>query len=242
MSRKLFALLPFALLLLVAGACTTKTTVTNEPADSSGISVSGHGEFDAPPDTGFIDVGVQTSAGNVADAREQAATAAAAVIASLKTNGIDEKDIKTTNYNIQPQYDYNKNGGTPTITGYTVTNTVQAKVRKLDSFSKVIDGATAAGGNSARVQQLRFGVEDDQKAKEQARANAVADAKAKAEQLAKLSGVSLGKVITINEVVGQPNQPIYDTARAQAAAGTPTPIQPGTSTITVDVSIRWSLQ
>jgi uncharacterized protein YggE len=243
MSKKMLVLFPLALLLLTAAACTSKTTVNNVPADTSGVTVSGHGEFDAPPDTGYVDVGVQVTAPNVANARDGAATAADAVIGSLKSNGIDEKDIQTTNYNIQPMYDYSKNGGQPTITGYQVTNTVQAKVRKLDSFSKVIDDATAAGGNNVRVQSIRFGVEDDVKAKEQAREKAVADAKTKAEQLAKLSGVTLGKAISISESnASQPNQPIY--ARdAAAAAGTPaTPIQPGTSTISVDVSIRWAVQ
>lgn len=243
MSKKLLALTPLAALLLATVACTTKTTVTNQPADTSGVTVSGHGEFDAPPDTGYVDVGVQVTAGNVADARTQAAAAANGVIGSLKSNGIDEKDIQTSNYNIQPNYNYDKNGGQPTITGYTVTNTVTAKVRKLDSFSKVIDDATAAGGNNVRVQSIRFGVEDDQKAKEQARANAVDDAKAKAEQLAKLSGVSLGKAIAITEVAAQSVGPMYQGAFAAApAADSATPIQPGTNTISVDVSIRWALQ
>ncbi len=211
-------------------------------SDANGVLVSGHGEVETPPDTGFFDVGVQVTAKSVADARNRAATSAAAVINSLKGNGIDAKDIKTTNLSIQPQYDYSKTDA-PRITGYMVTNTVHATVRTLDSFTKVIDDAVAAGGDDVRVQGISFGVDDMEKAKEQAREKAMNDAKTKADQLAKLGGVTLGKPIAISEVQQQyqPYAPAADMAANRSAAQA-TPIETGTNTISVDVSVRWALQ
>jgi uncharacterized protein YggE len=240
----LLALGAVAALLLTA--CQGDTTVNSQPADTTGIAVSGHGEVQAPPDIGFLDVGVQVTAPNVADARDRAAKAADAVISALKKDGVDEKDIKTTGFSIQPQYDY-RNGNEPRITGYMVTNTVEAKVRKLDTFNKAIDDAIAAGGNDVRLQGIRFGIDDNSKIQQQAREKAMADAKAKAEQLAKLAGVDLGKPMTISETQTSGPDPRFAFSDASAKSAQPvgapsTPIQAGTTTVVVDVAVRWSLK
>lgn len=226
----------------LAGCKGDSTTVNTAPTDLSGITVSGRGEVEAPSDTGFFDVGVQVTAVTVEDARNRAAAAADAVIKSLKANGIDQKDIKTTNLSIQPQYDY-KSPSEPRITGYIVTNTVTAKVRKLETFSKVIDDAVKAGGNDARIQSVRFGIEDDAKLLEQAREAAMKDARAKADQLAKLGGVTLGDPIAISETVAS-TPPIYaaDAAGRSQANDVATPIEPGTGKVTIQITVRWALK
>ena len=185
---------------------------------------------------------MQVTATTVETARDRAAASADAVIKSLKSNGIDQKDIKTTNFSIQPQYDY-KNNSEPKITGYIVTNTVEAKVRKLDNFSKIIDDAVKAGGNDARLQGIRFGIEDNEKLIDQAREAAMKDAKKKADQLAKLGGVSLGAPIAISET--QATQPPAALAAMQdriAAGNAVTPIEPGTGKVSVQISVRWALK
>lgn len=208
----------------------------------TGVTVTGHGEAHVAPDTGYFEVGVQVTAATVEAARDRAATLATAVIASIKQNGVDSKDVQTTNLNIQPQYDYSKNSSTPTITGYIVTNTVTVTVRKLDTFSKLIDDATRAGGNDARLQSVRFGVEDTAKAAEEARKAAMADARTKAEQLAKLGGVSLGKPRSIAETQGAtPVYPAGIPGVARDSAGS-TPVETGTNTVTVDVTVRWAIE
>lgn len=238
----LIAIGALAVAALSAG-CQGDTTVNTAPTDLSGVTVAGHGEVQAPSDTGFFDVGVQVTAATVEEARDRAAQSADAVIKSLKSNGIADKDVKTTNFSIQPQYDYSKQNSQPTITGYTVTNTVEAKVRKLDSFSKVIDGAVAAGGNNARVQNIRFGIEDTGKLLEQAREAAMKDAKKKAEQLATLGGVSLGNPVTISETqVNNAPQPMLAGASAAKDSAVATPIEPGTGAVTVDITVRWLLK
>ncbi|MEP7216965.1 MAG: SIMPL domain-containing protein, partial [Anaerolineaceae bacterium] len=143
----------------------------------------------------------------------------------------------------QPQYDFTKQNAQPTIIGFVVTNTVEAKVRKLDTFSKVVDAAVAAGGNDARIQSIRFGIEDNEKLLEQAREAAMKDARKKAEQLAKLGGVSLGQPVTISETqINNLPQPAFAAAGGTKDAAIETPIQPGTGRVVVDISVRWTLK
>lgn len=226
---------------LLLAACAGKTTVNNQPTETSGITVSGHGEVDVPPDIGFVTVGVQATASTVAAARDTAANSADALVSALKKDGVAEKDIQTAGLSIQPNYDYSKS--TPRLTGYTVSNTVSVKVRKVDSMSKVVDDAVAAGGDAVRLQGVSFGVDDSDKAKQDAREKAMADAKSKAEALAKLGGVSLGKPVTIAETVGQVASPSKEFAAGSAASDSvSTPIQAGTNTVSIDVTVRWAIQ
>ena len=243
-----FALPLAALLALLAAfafaGCEGNTTVTVPPnTDTTGVSVSGHGEVQAPPDTGYIDVGVQVTKPTVADARDGAATAANAVIAAIKKDGVADKDVQTTDLSIQPQMDYSKPNVAPTVIGYTVTNTVTVKIRKLDDFNKIFDDAAAAGGDAARVQNVRFGIENNQPLLQQARTAAMNYAKAKADELAKAGGVSLGKVVSITESQSTPPPPEYGKMAVPAApaTGQSTPIETGTDSVIVDVQVRYAV-
>ena len=221
--------------------CAGETTVNNQPAESSGITVTGHGEVQVPPDLGFVHVGVSVTATTVQAARDDAAKAADAVIKSIKGAGVADKDIKTTGLSIQPNYDYSRPAA-PRLTGYTVTNTVLATVRKVDDMSKVVDGAIASGGDAVRLQSISFGIDDAAKAREEAREKAMADAKTKAEQLASLGGVSLGAPVTIVESQTWSEGLKTGVAGQGAADSVSTPIETGTNTVTVDVSVRWALK
>ncbi|MBI2767233.1 MAG: SIMPL domain-containing protein [Chloroflexi bacterium] len=242
MNNRAFFLAPAVALALLAAACgTDKITVTSpDPNAAEGITVTGQGQVQATPDTGFFDIGVEVTAATVDVARDRAATAADAVISSVKKDGVDAKDVQTRNLSIQPQYDYSKNNQRPTITGYTVTNTVSVKVRKLDTLSTTIDDAVRAGGDAVRLQGIRFEIEDNAKALEQARDAAMADARKKADQLAKAGGVSLGKPISITETQANPPQPVRDAVGLPAGAAS-TPIEPGTTAVTVNVQVRWAV-
>lgn len=227
---------------LTFAACGGGDTIVNTtPADQSGITVTGHGEVQVPSDTATLSIGISVTAANVADARDRAAKSADAVISSIKKNGVDEKDIKTVGLSIQPQYDYSR-ANEPRITGYVVANSVEAKIRKLENVSKVVDDAVAAGGDSSRLSGIRFSVEDRDKAIQQAREAAMKDAKAKAEQLANLGGVTLDKPLTISETQSTPPTAIAADAKIAAAAGPATPIQAGTTAITVDLQVRWRVK
>ncbi|MGI8422525.1 MAG: SIMPL domain-containing protein [Chloroflexota bacterium] len=227
----------------MAAACSGGETqvITGDPA--AGITVAGIGEVQAPPDTGFFSAGVEVTGPTVAEARNRAAAAADAVVSSLQKNGVDKKDIQTNNFSINPQYDFRNAANPQRIIGYTVTNNVEVKVRKLDDFSKLIDEAARAGGDDVRVAGIRFGIENTTRLLEQAREAAMKDARTKAEELAKLGGVRLGAPMSITEVAGNNPPPIF--SERSAAGFQPdiaTPIEPGAGKVTVNVSVRWAIE
>lgn len=205
-----------------------------------GISVSGEGRVAAPPDVALLRLGVSAKAATVAQAMSQAQSAANKVITSLKANGIQEKDIQTVQFSVHAEYDYRD--GQQILTGYRVTHILSVKVRNLDQTGKVIDDAAAAAGDLFQVQGISFTIDDPTPLRVQAREKAVADAQAKAEQLARLTGVGLGRPIFISESAMAPPPPplpVPTFARAEAAT---TPIQAGELEVVVTVQILYAIQ
>jgi uncharacterized protein YggE len=236
-------LLTVAALALLAAACTRSDTINVTPSvEPPGITVTGRGEAEAPPDTGYITLGVQVTGRTVAEAREQAAVAAASVIEAVKATGVAAADIQTANFSINPQYEY-PTREPPRLIGYQVSNTVSVRVRDLDRFSTVIDEAAAAGGDTVIVSSLRFDYDDPTELADEARELAVADARRKAEQLARLSGVSLGDPVTIVEGLGGAAPVVrFEAAAFSRQAGSSTPIETGTGKVVVEVAVRWSIR
>lgn len=226
-------------------ACSGETRVNVTQPEQSGITVVGTGTASVVPDIGVINVGVEVQAANVAAARTQAAETMARIQAALKKSGVDDKDVQTQFFNIFPRYDQPKiPNGAPQISGYTVNNQVTVKVRNIDRLSQVLDGAIAAGGDAVRVNSVGFAVDKPEQAQAQARDKAMADAKARAEQLAKQAGVQLGKVRSVSEVIGG-NTPVpYLAAGASAGGkgGGPTPISSGEQEITASVSMVFEIK
>ena len=187
------------LLILTLTACDVNiaSEVLSSPATDRTIYVTGSGSVTGEPDIATLDLGVSVEQETVAEAREEAASAMTALIAALKANNVAEKDIKTENFSIYPQYDYTDNGRI--LRGYRVNNTVRAKIRELATLSDVIDAAAAAGGNSIVINSIQFMIDDTTPLQTQARSLAVKDAEAKAQTLAEASGVTLGGPITITE-------------------------------------------
>ncbi len=228
----------FALLLLAAACNGGRDTVIQSGNANSGISVSGSGEVHSDPDIAVISVGVEVREDTVAEARGRAAEAAQDVIDSLRDNGVDERDIRTVNFSIQPQFDF-RGDGPARIVGYIVTNTVEVTVRDIDTVGGLIDDAAQAGGDDVRIQNIRFEIEDPTELIEEARALAVADARTKAEQLADLNDVALGKPLSIVESGANGPVPVF--REAAAFADQSTPIQPGTTSVRVTVSVTFAI-
>ena len=233
------------LLILALTAC--DLYVASEVLSSSTIDrtihVTGSGSVTGEPDIATLDVGVSVEKETVAEAREEAARAMTALIGSLQANNVAEKDIKTENFSIHPQYDYAENGRV--LRGYRVNNTVQAKVRELATLSEVIDDAAAAGGNSIVINSIQFMIDDTTPLQTEARSLAVKDAEAKAQTLAEASGVELGEPITITENTSFGGSPIpYATAEAafDDAARTSTPIVSGEFIVTVNVTVVYEIE
>ena len=234
-------------LTFVAAVCGNDTTRIENTGNEQvhGISVAGEGKVSARPDVTMITLGVSTLRPTVAEARDAAATALDAMVSSMRDNGVEEKDIQTTNLNIYPEYRYSNNGE-QTLTGFRVSNTVIAKLRDVDRTGEVVDEAVTAGGNEATIQGISFTIDDPESLREQARAAAVADAKKRAEALANASGVKIGKPISISEgTLYSPPIPYAERAGAaedSAQAVPETPIQPGELDVIINVTVTWSIE
>ena len=218
------------------------TPTINVGSQQEGIWVNGQGEVQAVPDVASLSLGVQAQAQTVTEAQEQASTAMDAVMTALKNNGVAEKDIQTTGYNIWQQTRWDPDRQEEQVTGYQVSNTVQVKVRQVENAGTVLDAAVTAGGDLMRVQGIYFEVDDPSAYLEEARAMAVADAKAKAAQLADLAGVKLGNPTYLSESSYSPV--VYrglEMAKADGAAVPTTPITPGETTITASVQIVYAI-
>ena len=208
-----------------------------------GIWVSGEGKVTVVPDVANLSLGVQVEAATLADANSKASAAMDALINVLKTQGIADKDIKTQNFSIYPVYDYTKDIGTQVIRGYQVTNTVAVKVRVIANSGKIIDASVTAAGDAVRVNSISFSVDDPTKSIDQARELALLDAKAKAEQIARVTGVSLGSVSFVSDSSSNVARIVAPSFDAKAgAAGSTTPILPGDTDLTVSVQVIYNIK
>lgn len=244
MRRTATAIIALGLVLAACGNATT--TPLAQPAGTEGetmlntISVSGTGEVTGTPDTLIVDLGVAVLRSGVDQANSDAAALATAVIDAVKAMGVEERDIQTTNYAIWPEYDYGNN--TQTLRGYRVTNTISIKIRDLDKAGATIDAATAAGGDDAVVNGIRFDMEENGALITAAREAAWNDAKGKAEQLASLAGVGLGRAVSITESTSSTPPPIVYREMAAADEAGATPIQPGEQVVSVTVNVSFAIE
>ncbi len=225
---KLFGPIPFS----VNSITTTKTDL---------FTVSGEGEATAVPDTAQINLGVTKSAATVESAKDQVNTAANDIIAGLKALGVEEKDVKTTNYSVNPNYDY-ATGSVEKINGYTVSQNLSVEVKEIDRANKVVDMAAEKGAN--QVGGIQFILADDKREELEkiARKDAIEKAKAKANDIASAAGIRLGKLINVSESGTGVQPPIfYDTMALKAGneARQDTELQPGENMIRVSVTLMY---
>jgi uncharacterized protein YggE len=199
------------------------------------ISVTGSGHVFVTPDTADVRLGVLVQRPTVANARADAAASMTAVLAALKKAGIADKDIQTSAFSLQPVFDYSQSGKAPRITGYELRNGVSVTVRNLDNLGPALDAALAAGATTLDSLSLR--VADPATAQRQAREQAVADAKAKADTLAKAAATSIIGVASISESVAAVPWPTYREALGAVADKAATPIEAGTTDVEITVNV-----
>jgi uncharacterized protein YggE len=216
----------------------------NLNSQQEGIWVNGTGEVLAVPDVAILQVGIESQETTVTDAQEKAVAAMDSMTNALKDNGVAEKDIQTQYFNINRVTRWDDEKQQETVIGYRVTNMVTAKIREVEKTGTVIDAVVVAGGDLTRINSIGFTVDDPSQYQEKARELAVADAEAKAKQLAEASGVTLGKPAYISESSYIPS-PIYrQDVMTESAAGAPaveTPISPGEMEITANVQIAYEI-
>ena len=227
------------------GSWSTQDVMALLASDSSqqtGVWVAGTGKVTVVPDIAILTLGVEAQASTVMEAQGDAAAAMTEVMAVLTANGVAEKDIQTRWYSISPVTKWIDDYKEQITIGYRVTNTVTVKVRDIDKTGTIIDAVTAVGGDLTRIQSISFTVDDTDAYYDEAREKAILDAMAKAEQIASVANVTLGKPIYISEmsspVPPYPERPyIYD-----EAVGATTPISAGEMEISITVQMVYALQ
>ena len=215
----------------------------NTATTANTVSFSGEGKVLAKPDVAVIDFSIVTEATTSKAAQDTNSEKSNKVTDFLKKQKIEDKDIKTTSYNIYPQYEYPRYGGVPKIKGYQVSQTIEIKIRNLDNVSLVLDGVVTAGAN--QIGNLNFKIDDPEKLKAEARTKAIADAKKKAGELKDQVGIKLGKIVNFSEgVMGYP-VPMYESSmlgKGGGVGGGGPSVPSGESEITVNVMITYQIK
>lgn len=240
MKTHYFAFAVLAILALVLSACGPTTVNQAAPESVRTLNVDGIGVVYLTPDIAYINVGVNTQRENAAEAVSINKEQTSAVIQSLKDFGVAEKDIRTTNFSIwsNPQYD---EFGQVKGTNYSVDNTVYVTIRDLDTLGDLLDAAINAGANS--IYSIQFDVEDKTEANREARTLAVEDASTKAQELAEAAGLSLINIQSISYFESGASPYFYGGKGGGGGGEAATvPIQPGQLAVTVTVTTVYSVK
>ena len=224
---------------LALSACSPTTVATSDAVAPRTVSVSATGQADAVPDAAKASITVEvTDPGSAQTAQQDAARAATDVLAALTGGGVAEADIATQGISVAPAYNYTSDGGQQLL-GYRAAQTFTVTLRDLATAGATLDAAVAAGGNTVRVDSVSPYVTDPSKAASAARAQAVAIAQSQAEQYAELLGFQLGDVASVSESSSATAPPpiAYADAAAASPERVPTPIEPGTTQVSVTLNV-----
>ncbi len=203
------------------------------------IEISGTAELGVAPDRAMITSGVVSEAETAREALDLNSAALSRVIDTLKQADIADRDITTSGFSVSPQYRRDDRNSEHRIIGYQVSNQVTVRVRDLDRLGRVLDEVVSAGAN--RIDGIQFLVSDADRRLDEARAEAVRDARRKAEIYAEAGGVELGRILSMSESTngGPPPRPLARTMDMEAAAAVP--VETGEQTLRVRVDITWEI-
>lgn len=217
------------------------TTHPNSIQPETTLSISAEGSVNREPDIAFLNTGVQTQGETAQAAMSANATAMNGVFDALDAANIDRSDMQTSNFSLQPQYDYSnrQSGQPPRLTGYQASNQLTVRVRDLDTLGETMDALVGAGGNT--FSGLNFALEDDRAAKNAARDIAMKEAITRAELYAAASGYEVARVVTISESAGYSPQPMAMMAEARSVDRS-TPIASGEVRYSVTVNVTFELR
>jgi hypothetical protein len=217
-----------------------KAEITSQPYART-VTVSAEGKVNVKPDIAIANLSVVTQGKTVKAVTQEGNTKMAAVIEAVKKLSIDSKDVTSTQYNLYPQYSYPDNQ-VAQLSGYSLNQDIQIKVRNLENVENVLDAGIAAGAN--QVGQLSFDIDDPSGVKKEARQQAFTTAKEKALEMANAAGVKLGRVVTFSEDQGY-QQPVYanysmDMMAKSESAGAA--IEPGSKEMNISVSVTYEIE
>lgn len=241
-------ILPIVWILALVGISITAILVSNRHYNEDRFSVNGSGVVYAKADIANITIGFKTEIKKeAAEASSESAQKMNDIIATLKDLGIEEKDIKTTSYSLNPVYNWTEREG-QVLRGYEVSQNVNVKVRDLDKIGEVISSSTEKGAN--QVGNVSFSIDDEYELKNQARELAINKAKEKATLMASQSGMTLGKVKSVYENTNMDYPvPMYanaklemDQATGMGGAIAVSDIQTGQNEIRVEVTLVYEVK
>lgn len=226
----------------------TELVMNKKPSNT--MSVEAQGKIPAIPDLAVVNLGVFTQ-GDTAEKAQSANTEKInQVIEFFKKQGIAKEDITTSNYNLYPTQDYKE--GKTIITGYSISQNITVKIKNIDKenqelIGKIISGATTSGVN--QINGISYSFDDPDNLRQQAREQAIVKAKEKASELAKASGLKLGKVINVFESGGYNPTPMYSAEGMGGMVGmggdmkSASPdIQPGQQDITASMTVTFEVK
>ena len=241
MDRRSLAALSLTGLAAAAAFAPTPLSAQESKTMPRVISLNGHGEVKVSPDMAVVTVGVMSQAQTAREALTQNAAAMEKIFASLKAAGIEARDIQTSNFSVNPRYDYGQNNNQPPrLVGYDVSNSVAVSVRKLDTLGSVLDTVVSEGSN--QINGIMFAIADDEKLKDEARKLAVADAERKAKLYADTTRITLGQIMGVSEGNFQPPQPVFYGKAMRADTASAVPIAEGEQTVAIEVNIMWEIK
>lgn len=242
-----FLLAPLALTLALPAAA--QAQIAGQPpvaANATLLSLTTQGKSTRTPDLAVFNAGVVTQGVTASEALSANAAAMNRVIATLKKAGIADRDIQTSQINLNPVYsqpEYGPNGvprQEPRITGYQAVNNVTIRSRNVAGFGKVLDALVASGAN--QVNGPAFQMAEPAAAMDEARLDAMKSARARAELYARAAGLRVVRIVSISEGGGfSPPQPVYMRAMKAEAAAAPTPIAVGEVEAEVNLSVQFEL-
>ncbi|MDD4625429.1 MAG: SIMPL domain-containing protein [Candidatus Paceibacterota bacterium] len=205
------------------------------------ITVSASGQAFVIPDIALVRLGVTTEGFDIAAITSDNNEKMNKIIGEIKAIGVEEKDIQTTNYSLSPKYDYSR--GSRIFKGYTLIQQITVKAREFEKIGDILNKASNNGANL--IGDFQFTIEDENSAKQSARADAIQKAKAQAESIAEQSGLKLGKIVNVYEG-GYPSS--YDYSAKSSAevlgmgGGTAADIEPGQQEISVSINLVYEIR
>ncbi|MDQ0957507.1 uncharacterized protein YggE [Streptomyces sp. B4I13] len=208
-------------------------------ADAATVTVTGEGSASAEPDLAVVGAGVEATAKTSQAAMDAQSGAAAALLAAVRAEGVADRDVHTESVSLHPVYD--STGGASRLTGYQAAQSFTVKVRQVSRTGKVLQAVTDAVGDAARIGFVVFDVSDPAPLRARAREAAHADARAKAEQYARLSGRELGRLISLSEDASTTPRPVPSAGDTPGAGMAAVPAAPGEIRATATVTAVYAL-
>jgi uncharacterized protein YggE len=217
-----------------------QTPPANILLDGTRLDVVATGEVSRVPDVARITAGVVTVAPTATAALARNATQMASVRAALKRAGIADRDIQTSSINLYPDYRQDSQGNNPQIVGYRASNEVSVRFRDIANTGKVLDALVAQGANQINGPMLS--IDKPEAALDEARTQALANARSRAELYARALGKRVGRILSISEAGANYQPPVIMMRQARGNAADSTSVDPGEQSVAVSLSVSFELE